>query len=45
MIRKYNDNAAYEAAQKPSDESLLSLIDYTNVIRVDGVNVLTCQPK
>ena len=45
MIRKYNDNAAYEAAQKPSDESLVSLIDDTNVIRVDGVNVLTCQPK
>lgn len=45
MIRKYNDNAAYEAAQKPSDESLVSLIDDTNMIRVDGVNVLTCQPK
>ena len=45
MIRKYNDNAAYEAAQKPSDESLVSLIDDTNTIRVDGVNVLTCQPK
>lgn len=44
MIKKYADNAAYEAAGVPTEESRVALIADTNEVRIDGVNVLVPVP-
>ena len=44
MIKKYADNAAYEAAGMPTEESRVALIADTNEVKIDGVNVLVPVP-
>lgn len=45
MINKYSDEAAYKAAGFPTDESRIALIESTNDIKVDGVNVQVDVPE
>ena len=44
MIKKYADNAAYVAAGMPTEESRVALIEDTNDVKIDGVNVLMDKP-
>ena len=44
MIKKYADNAAYVAAGMPTEESRMALIEDTNDVKIDGVNVLMDKP-
>ena len=44
MIKKYADKTAYEAAGMPTDESRVALIEDTNDVKIDGVNVLMDKP-
>lgn len=41
---KYNTEAAYTAAGKPTDASRVALVTETNDAKIDGVNVITKQP-
>lgn len=43
-IKSYINQAAYDAAVKPTTESQVSMIETTREIIVDGVNVVTKQP-
>ena len=43
-IKSYINQAAYDAAVKPTTESQVSMIETTREIIVDGVNVVTTQP-
>lgn len=45
MIKTYPSKAAYEAAEKSVMESTVSFIENTNSIAIDGVNVVTEDPK
>lgn len=43
-IKLYDTEAAYEAASKSTIESAISLIETSNEVKTDGVNVLTTEP-
>ena len=45
MIKTYPSKAAYEAAEKSVMESTVSLIENTNRIAINGVNVVVDDPK
>ena len=45
MIKSFPTPAAYAAAGKPTDESRVALIQNTDEVRVDGVNVLMKRPS
>lgn len=45
MIERYSDEAAYQTAGFPTDESRIALIESTNGIKVDGVNVQVDIPE
>ena len=45
MIKTYPDRAAHDAAAKSEMESAVALIENVNEIAIDGVNVVTSQPK
>ena len=45
MIKTYPDRAAHDAAAKSEMESTVALIENVNEIAIDGVNVVTSQPK
>ena len=45
MIERYSDETAYQAAGFPTDESRIALIESTNDIKVDGVNVQVDVPE
>ena len=45
MIKTYPDRAAHDAAAKSEMESTVALIENVNKIVIDGVNVVTTQPK
>lgn len=45
MIKNYPDKAAHDAAEKSEMESTVALIENVNEIAIDGVNVVTSQPK
>lgn len=45
MIKKFDTEAAYEAAEKSTAESTISLVDENNSTKIDGVNVVTKSPK
>ena len=44
-IKSYANKAAYDAATKPTTESQVSLIETTNDVLIDGVNVVTDVPQ
>ena len=44
MLKTYANEAAYEAAEKSKIESSVSLIESTNEVKSDGVNVVTDNP-
>lgn len=44
-IKKYINQAAYDAATKPTTESQVSLINDSREVMVDGVNVVTAEPS
>ena len=44
-IKSYANKAAYDAATKPTTESQVSLIENTNDVLIDGVNVITDVPQ
>lgn len=45
MIKTYPDRAAHDAAAKSEMESTVALIENVNKVVIDGVNVVTTQPK
>ena len=45
MIKNYPDRAAHDAAEQSEMESTVALIENVNEIAIDGVNVVTSQPK
>lgn len=45
MIKTYPDKAAYDAAAKSKMESTVGLIESTGKVVIDGVNVVTMNPK
>lgn len=45
MIKTYPDMAAHDAAAKSEMESTVALIENVNKVVIDGVNVVTTQPK
>ena len=45
MIKTYPDRAAHDAAAKSEMESTVALIENINKVVIDGVNVVTTQPK
>lgn len=45
MLKKYNSMEEYAAGERPSDESSVSLIEAGNIVKYDGVNVITMEPK
>lgn len=45
MIKTYPDRAAHDAAAKSETESTVALIENVNKVVIDGVNVVTSQPK
>ena len=44
MVKTYPNQSAYEAAEKSKIESIVSLIESTNEVKTDGVNVVTENP-
>ena len=44
MIKTYANRAAYDAAKKSKIESTISLIESTNEVKSEGVNVVTDNP-
>ena len=45
MIKIFKDKAAYDAAPKPTIESQVSMLESTNAVMYDGVNVITTEPR
>ena len=45
MIKIFKDKAAYDAAPKPTIESQVSMLESTNAVLYDGVNVITMEPR
>ena len=45
MIKIFKDKAAYDAAPKPTIESQVSMLESTNAVLYDGVNVITTEPR
>ena len=45
MIKIFKDKAAYDAAPKPTIESQVSMLESTNDVLYDGVNVITLEPR
>lgn len=45
MIERYSDEAAYQVAGLPTNESRIALIESTNDIKIDGVNVQVDTPE
>lgn len=44
-FQKYQTDAAYEAAAKPTTDSRISEIESNGVMAVDGVNIITTEPE
>ena len=44
MIKKYDTEAAYEAAEKSKTESTIAYVEENKSCKVDGVNVVTPSP-
>ena len=45
MIKKYSDEATYTAAGVPTDESRVALVESTNDVKFDGLNVQVDIPE
>ena len=44
MIKKFQNDAAYIAAGKPTTESRVALIEESNEVKIDGINVMVKNP-
>ena len=45
MIKNFPNEAAYEAAVKPTIESQVAMIENTKAVKYDGVNVIADVPQ